>query len=402
MPSLGTKLTLPKQNSGVPRSAALVAAAAPWGGIEEHVLTLAQELHLRGIRFSVVVGRGSRLDAAFRFAGINVVRCPLLRFDSRGPAFRRSLRKPLLYRALLLLWVGAVCLVGRHRIVVCHKLWDADALLPLQWLGGVSIVLHESTHRVPPVEILRVVDRVACMSAAVRRHVAQLLPPSASPVFFPPLFRPKIRELLPEQRREYMTELLGDPYDPGAPVVTVLASLVEFKGHEHFLKSLQASGVFSRQRFVVVCAGEGPLRGRLEAVVRESGLTGRVFFPGFVADVGPLLASSTVALLPSPEEGFGIALLEAALVGLPIVLSRSGGAADVFVRHGETGLLFDPQVPGSIVDCLETLLGDPGLRSKLGEGARQVARTEFSAERGVERFLQLLESAPSRARAAQE
>ncbi|MFJ4362484.1 glycosyltransferase [Streptomyces massasporeus] len=97
------------------------------------------------------------------------------------------------------------------------------------------------------------------------------------------------------------------------------------------------------RRAVLVVAGDGPLRSRLEQRARESGLP--VTFLGHVSDrglLGALQASADLALAPGPAETFGLAALEAMACGTPVVASASsalseviGSAGAVAADHGE-------------------------------------------------------------------
>lgn len=143
------------------------------------------------------------------------------------------------------------------------------------------------------------------------------------------------------------------------------------------LDALRRRGV----RAVLVVAGDGPLRARLEHRARERGLP--VTFLGHVADpglLGALQASADVCLAPGPAETFGLAALEAMACGTPVVASASsalpeviGSAGAVAADHGE-----------AFADAVESLLG---LReADRRETAR--ARAEcFSWDTAVEAFL---------------
>ena len=79
-------------------------------------------------------------------------------------------------------------------------------------------------------------------------------------------------------------------------------------------------------------------------------------------------------------EGFGISLLEAGACGLPVVAGREGGIPDA-VRHGETGLLVDPQNLPEIARGLREVLDDKPLATRLGQGGRHAVETYYNWNR---------------------
>ena len=128
-------------------------------------------------------------------------------------------------------------------------------------------------------------------------------------------------------------------------------------------------------------AGSGDDRPRLEALVRELGLTGRVEFLGYVTEEQKLelYRRAWAVVLPSLKEGWGITNLEAAACGTPAVASDNSALRES-VRHGESGFL----VPtGDVLEwsaALGRIAADATLRERLGRGARAFAET-FSWER---------------------
>ncbi|MGX1494845.1 glycosyltransferase involved in cell wall biosynthesis [Streptomyces tendae] len=135
------------------------------------------------------------------------------------------------------------------------------------------------------------------------------------------------------------------------------------------------------RRAVLVVAGDGPLRARLEQRARVSGLP--VVFLGHVCDpalLGALQASADVALAPGPAETFGLAALEAMACGTPVVASASsalpevvGSAGAVAADHGE-----------AFADAVDLLLERPEADRR--EQAR--ARAEcFGWQAAVDAFL---------------
>ncbi|MER6272095.1 glycosyltransferase [Streptomyces sp900105755] len=135
------------------------------------------------------------------------------------------------------------------------------------------------------------------------------------------------------------------------------------------------------RRVILVVAGDGPLRERLEQRVRERRLP--VTFLGHVSDrdsLGALQASADVALAPGPAETFGLAALEAMACGTPVVASASSALPEVIGSAGATAA----DRGEAFADAVEMLLERPAA------GRRETARARaecFGWGTAVEAFL---------------
>jgi glycosyltransferase involved in cell wall biosynthesis len=134
----------------------------------------------------------------------------------------------------------------------------------------------------------------------------------------------------------------------------------------------------------LIIAGQGDRRPELESLAERLGVTDRVEFAGFVSEERKreLFRRSWVHVLASPKEGWGISNMEAAACGTGTVASDSPGLRDS-VRHGETGFLVPHGDVAALADRLQAVLDDPGLRDRLGAGARRFAM-RFSWERSAD------------------
>ena len=123
----------------------------------------------------------------------------------------------------------------------------------------------------------------------------------------------------------------------------------------------------------------------------ELGLGDAVTFHGFVTEAQKLhlLRSTTANIFPSPKEGWGITVVEAAACGTPSLASDSPGLQDS-VRHGETGYLVPHGDETALAARMLELAGDPGRVDRLGAAARRYAETLTwdHAARETERHLQ--------------
>jgi glycosyltransferase involved in cell wall biosynthesis len=166
-----------------------------------------------------------------------------------------------------------------------------------------------------------------------------------------------------------------------------MASGERYKGHDQILEALP--GLLAAQagtRLLIV--GDGDDRDRLEGKAASLGLGGAVTFTGFVSEatLAELYRRCAAFVMPSRGEGFGLVYLEAMRAGRPILAAR-GSAAEEIVRHGETGLLVDPDDRKELTAALAQLLGDLAASQRLGEAGRARWQKEF----GIEQFRERLE-----------
>jgi glycosyltransferase involved in cell wall biosynthesis len=164
---------------------------------------------------------------------------------------------------------------------------------------------------------------------------------------------------------------------PDGKIVAAVARLVPQKGLDVAVEAL--AGIDA----TLVVLGEGPERERLEARARALGV--RLLLPGRVGDVASVLRRADVLVHPARWEGFGLALLEAMLAGLPVVATRVSSIPEI-VADGETGLLVPPDDPAALRTALERVLAEPG---GLGSAGRERALAEFSVARMVDRTLEV-------------
>jgi L-malate glycosyltransferase len=126
----------------------------------------------------------------------------------------------------------------------------------------------------------------------------------------------------------------------------------------------------------LVMIGDGPDRGAAEYVVRKKKLSKDVFFLGKQLTVQDKLGLADLFLLPSDEESFGLAALEAMACEVPVVATHVGGVPEV-VAHGVDGYLFEPRdVPAAAKYALE-ILTRPDRGRMMGEMARINARRRY-------------------------
>jgi L-malate glycosyltransferase len=140
----------------------------------------------------------------------------------------------------------------------------------------------------------------------------------------------------------------------------------------------------------LLMVGGGPDRDAAEALAAELGVSADIWFLGEQEQVMPLLSASDLFLLPSAQESFGLAALEAMACHLPVIASRVGGLPEV-IEDGTTGFLHPFDDLGAMARSAIALLRDEPRRRQMGLAGARIVRDRFGADRIVgeyERFYQ--------------
>lgn len=182
------------------------------------------------------------------------------------------------------------------------------------------------------------------------------------------------RHPAPELRRRFS----GD--DPGVKIVTHVSNFRPVKRIDAVL------AVFDRIRRAMparlLLVGDGPEQATAYRVARELGISDLIHSVGAQEEVVPLLSVSDLFLLPSSQESFGLAALEAMACEVPVVASRVGGLPEV-IEHGVSGFLHPPGALDEMAESAIGLLTDPALHERVAKAACQRVRVQFCAERVV-------------------
>lgn len=166
------------------------------------------------------------------------------------------------------------------------------------------------------------------------------------------------------------------------PTLAMAAQFIPRKGHRTLLAALPAV-LAAHPRTRTLLFGQGPELEPVRKLVHAAGLGERVLFPGFRGDLERVLRCIDVMVHPAEMEGLGVALLQAAACGLPIVAGRAGGIPEI-VRPGLNGELIEPGDAAALSHHLIRLLADPALRAGYGAAGRHLVLDEFSVDAMVE------------------
>lgn len=335
------------------------------GGAEVVAATLSVAAHRDGHDVRLASGPGFRV-AAVAAAGVPHVPVPL---DSRRPGdvARSVLRLRQAART------SAPDLVHAH---------NPKAALAARLAFGRAVPILTTVHGVPAEELANAVrilrwsaDRVVAVSGFVAGQLLDLGYPTD---------RTEVVENAIEPVGSYPRDLARDELGVGADQVVglCLARLVDQKRHDLLVEAWTRLP----RHAVLLVAGDGPNRSKIEAAVTRHGLSDRVRLLGERTDVPRLLAAADLLVLPTDWEGLPISLLEAMGAGVPVVVSRVGGVVETL---GTALRLVEPGAADSLAAALDELVADAALRADLGRRGRALVADRFAPERMLAAYREL-------------
>ena len=342
------------------------------GGAEMMVLHLARELDRAGHPVRVVSLHGDETDVAglMRRAGIDVVALN----KAGGPDPRTVLRLRAQMRDF------SPTVVHTHLPVL-------EYVLPAARLYGRRVGIIHTVHNLARAEtrhrVLRAVNRRAfshgvvpvALNEEVRSSICReyALPPSAVPVVGNGIDLDAFRG---PQRRG----LRG----AGARLLCV-ARLAPAKNHALLLQTVARLRESGRDVSLTL-VGDGPLRGRLEELARELGISEHVRFAGRRTDTPAFYRDCDLFVLLSDYEGMPMSIIEAMASGLPVVATRAGGVGEL-VDDGVSGALVEADAAAA-AEAIAAICDDPALYARLSAGAVRTS-SRYSATAMMEKYVGL-------------
>jgi glycosyltransferase involved in cell wall biosynthesis len=177
---------------------------------------------------------------------------------------------------------------------------------------------------------------------------------------------------------------LGSEGIVGAPILLCAGTFDVRKGHVYLISAFR-SLVQKLPRAQLVLLGIGPLMQSIRNQVKDCGLEASVHFLGYRDDAHALMAGADVYVQPSIEEGFGLAVVEAMALNVPVVVSDVGGMKGT-VEHGVTGIRVPPREPDALAHSIEELLSCPARAARLAQAARATTLARYSIRRIVNEY----------------
>ncbi|HYU97356.1 MAG TPA: glycosyltransferase, partial [Pyrinomonadaceae bacterium] len=137
----------------------------------------------------------------------------------------------------------------------------------------------------------------------------------------------------------------------------------------------------------LVMVGDGSERTSAIHRAKVLGVYDKCVFVGKQPNIVDYLCASDLLLLPSEQESFGLAALEAMAVQVPVIASRVGGVPEV-VDDGETGFLSAVGDVDKMADDAVKLLTNPELRREMGKRARESAVSRYRTDIVIPQYIE--------------
>jgi len=291
-------------------------------------------------------------------------------------------------------------LIRHHGISLqhCQHSRDLSLVVPAADLSGISpkIVLSKRVgsyihkrdffHRYTYSRLARVL----AISEVIHRNVLDTTPTPPERVIT--LHDAIDTEVFDPARADGMRVRSEFGYSAETIVVGFVGRFSPGKGHEELLQAASAvHGTRPEVRFLVVgeaSAGEEPYAEIIRQMSARLGLDGIVTFAGFRRDTPDVMASFDILAFPSHAESFGVVLIEAMAMGLPVVSTNCDGVLDI-VLDGETGIFVHPRASDELAAALFRLIDSQDLRSRLGAAGRRRALDLFGRKSQIDRLEQI-------------
>ncbi|MDQ1254740.1 MAG: hypothetical protein QG646_4010 [Euryarchaeota archaeon] len=339
-----------------------VALISDWyfpkvGGIEYSMHALAKTLAIHGHEVSIITRSYPGIPENCVKDGVSIIR-----IKSRPLPGQSRFLMPKAYKQLYYLLKK-----GNYEIVNCHGLDSPIGISALVASHRLKIPVVITNHSLVGQPIygpllyllgkifLKNADAVIAVSSAVEKDTRLM---TSKPIYriFNGIDSKDIASRVPF------------PFDPeGKIIIITVARMTKKKGVQNIVH-IAPCLLEKYENLMFIMVGDGPQKQKLEKMVEEKGLSGNFCFTGKIPRerVMGYLEHADIFALPSIDEAFGIAILEAISKNVPVVAMNHGGVSDI-IKNGVSGYLADDLTEFS--SDLQKLIENPVIRTKLAQNA---------------------------------
>ena len=337
------------------------------GGISSYILTLASGLKRKG-HSVFIASSGGELLSKFNDLGVIYISIPIKTKNELSPRMFLSLLK--LRRV-----------IKDNKIEILHSHSRTTQVLG-SWLHKLTGAKHISTcHGFFKRRFSRKVfpcwgEKIIAISEQVQEHLKDDFKVSSGQISLinNGIDVDKFKSVPPSEKQEFKSRL-GLKSEP---VIGILARLSDVKGHKYLIEAMKTVLVTFPDTQLLI-AGEGKMEKELKKLTESLGIEKSVFFVPERLDTRDILSAIDIFVMPSLNEGLGLALMEAMASGLPVIGSAVGGIKTL-IKDGDNGLLVSPGDSSEIAKAIIDLISDSNKALGLGVNARKYIAKEFSDE----------------------
>ncbi len=281
-------------------------------------------------------------------------------------------------------------IVNNVKVIHSHYSHDLWAIVPALKLSRSNAKLFLTKHLASGLRkddflhrgLYNRVERIFTISEFIKKNVIQTCPVSENKVS---ILHNGV-DLEKFDKSKYSGEEIRNEFnvDKDKIVIALIGRITPGKGHKEFIEAAGLINKSHKQKviFLVIgssAKGEEGFEKEIMHSAKEAGIK-NIIFTGYRDDIPRILAGTDILAFPSHEESFGITLLEAMAMEVPVAASRNAGVADI-IPNEEFGVLINPRDSHSLACGLEKLVNDTALRKKLALNARKRVEENFDIQK---------------------
>ncbi|EAW35504.1 glycosyltransferase family 4 protein [Lyngbya sp. PCC 8106] len=265
-------------------------------------------------------------------------------------------------------------------------IWTMLALL-LKPLGKWRVVIAyegsspsiDARNSAPRLAIRRAMVKAAdaCISnsQAGKAYLTEILDAQTERVFVHPYEVPAVQALFSQSSD---SQVFSQSWKK--PVFIYVGSIIPRKGLNFLLDACTHLKKQGHTNYTVIIVGDGDQQEELKQFCQENELNDCVQWIGRVkyGELGAYFQKSDVFVLPTLEDTWGMVILEAMILGKPILCSKFAGASEL-IKEGENGYCFDPYTPEQLAELMMSCIHNPEQNAKMGEQSEQIM-TQYTPE----------------------
>lgn len=366
------------------------------GGVPKLLLTLYKSLLITGVNVSILVERNSYLERELKQARLPYFSACFGSWTTKNvngkkmPMFKTN--EKLITAAL-----KYICHNNNIHIVHVNRPVEITAALKVAAIFGFVVVAQEHYYQIKNPFVFKGVSALTATSPEVAQtmkimnkkldlgiQLCKFIPPLADEISFSDYVSQY------QSKSDYFKQNFDFDVGNNEPVVCMIANFLPCKNHKCLINA--TAKLYHEDKFPihVIFAGEGSATviSECKKMVHDWKIDKYVHFAGFVHDIPSLLYYSEAKILPSLGEAFSIAVMEAALMKKPIIVSSQVGAANTVVINEKTGLVFDPTNHFELATCIKKVIENKLYAKTLGENACSLVKKKFTLEVLTQQYLQ--------------